>query len=81
MTDEQKTGTAEPDESFDGLMGRLQRIVEQLEQADLPLEESLKAFERGVQLSRKGQAILDSAEQRVEVLLQDGSTEKLDPDK
>ncbi len=67
-------------ETFDNLMGQLQDIVEQLERADLPLEESLKAFERGVELSRKGQTILDSAEKRVEVLLQDGSTKTMDPD-
>ena len=77
MTDEHKT---RPTETLDSLMGQLQRIVEQLEQADLPLEESLKAFELGVELSRKGQSILDSAEKRVEVLLQDGSTRSMDPD-
>ena len=76
MTDEHKT---RPTETFDSLMGQLQRIVAQLEQADLPLEESLKAFELGVELSRKGQAILDSAEKRVEFLLQDGSTKSVDP--
>ena len=70
----------EQNETFDSLMGQLHNIVEQLERADLPLEESLKAFERGVELSRKGQAILDSAEKRVEVLLQDGSTKSMDPD-
>ena len=80
MADEQKNPTAEPAETFDSLMGRLQHIVEQLERADLPLEESLKAFEVGVELSRKGQTILDSAEKRVEVLLQDGSTKLVDPD-
>ncbi len=67
-------------ETFDSLMGQLQDIVEQLERADLPLEESLKAFEQGVELSRKGQTILDTAEKRVEVLLQDGSTKTMDPD-
>ena len=69
-----------PEQTFDGLMERLQRLVEQLEQADLPLEESLTAFELGVELSRKGQAILNRAEKRVEILLQDGSTRSVDPD-
>ena len=47
------------EERFDQLMDQLGGIVEQLEQADLPLEESLKKFEEGVALSRRGQAILD----------------------
>ena len=63
---------------FDAILGELQQIVDQLERADLPLEQSLAAFERGVGLSRQGQKILDAAEQRVEVLLRDGSTESLE---
>ena len=64
---------------FDQVLKQLTGIVEQLESTELPLEESLNAFERGVGLSRRGQAILDAAEQRIEVLLRDGSTEPLDP--
>ena len=40
-----------------------------LERGDLPLEESLRLFEEGVQLSRVSQARLDGAEKRVEQLL------------
>lgn len=76
MSDKESDNAGE--ENFDGLMRQLQQIVARLEQADLPLEESLKAFERGVELSRKGQRILDDAEQRVELLLQDGSTRQVD---
>jgi len=65
-------------ERFDDLMGRLKAIVERLEGSDLTLEDSLAQFEQGMALSSKGQAILDAAEQRVEKLLQDGSTEPLD---
>lgn len=44
-------------------------MVEQLERGDLPLEQSLDLFERGVRLSKEAQARLDAAERRVEVLL------------
>ena len=61
--------------SFDEILRELQSLVEQLEREDLPLEQSLQAFERGVALSRQGQGILDAAERRVELLLRDGTTQ------
>jgi exodeoxyribonuclease VII small subunit len=65
------------EQSFDEALKQLQAIVDRLERGELPLEESLRAFERGVELSRQGQAILDAAERRVEILLRDGKTEPL----
>ncbi len=50
-------------------MRELEELVERLEQGDLPLEESLAAFERGVMLTRTCQAALKEAEQKVEILL------------
>jgi exodeoxyribonuclease VII small subunit len=78
-----ETRTASPPagESFDVILRQLQGIVERLEGEDLALEESLQAFERGIELSRRGQAILDGAERRVEMLLRDGRTEPLEPGK
>ena len=49
-------------------MAELEAIVERLEQGDLPLEESLRQFERGVELTRSCQAALKQAEQKVQVL-------------
>ena len=43
--------------------------MERLEGGDLPLEESIARFEKGVRLSREAQARLDAAEKRVEQLL------------
>ena len=43
--------------------------MERLEGGDLPLEESIALFEKGVRLSREAQARLDAAEKRVEQLL------------
>jgi exodeoxyribonuclease VII small subunit len=56
---------------FDEILQELEGVVSRLEQGDLPLEESLAAFERGVILTREGERILASAEQRVERLLSD----------
>ena len=57
-------------ETVDFEQGRveLESIVARLEQGDLPLEESLRQFERGVGLTRACQSALKSAEQRVEIL-------------
>lgn len=81
MEDNEKTEQGQPaDESFEQIVRRLHTIVERLEGGDLPLEESLAQFEQGVRLSRRGQAILDAAEQRVELLMDNGATAPLDPE-
>lgn len=54
---------------FEKALADLESIVEKLEQGDLPLDESLKAFERGVELTRHCQVALKQAEQKVEILL------------
>ena len=55
--------------NFEAAMRDLEEIVERLEHGDLPLEESLKAFERGILLTRTCQTALKDAEQKVEILL------------
>ncbi|MBS0376486.1 MAG: exodeoxyribonuclease VII small subunit [Proteobacteria bacterium] len=54
---------------FERAMADLEGVVAQLEQGEVPLEEALKAFERGVALTRACQEALTAAEQKVEVLL------------
>jgi exodeoxyribonuclease VII small subunit len=58
---------------FEHCMAELEALVERLEHGDLPLEESLKQFERGVVLARACQTALKAAEQKVEVLLKPAS--------
>jgi exodeoxyribonuclease VII small subunit len=71
---------SDEDVSFDQVLDRLRQVVQRLEQGSLPLDQALKAFEEGVRLSRRGSAILDAAEQRVELLLrEDDGTEKRQP--
>ncbi len=57
--------------SFETSLSELEQIVTRLESGELPLEEALNEFERGVQLARLGQQTLLQAEQRVQVLLSD----------
>jgi exodeoxyribonuclease VII small subunit len=59
----------DPVPDFETAMRDLEELVERLEQGDMPLEESLAAFERGVMLTRACQIALKEAEQKVEILL------------
>jgi len=54
--------------SFEQSLAELESIVDALERGDMTLEESLRAFERGVALTRTCQKALDAAEQRVRIL-------------
>lgn len=56
-------------EKFDDLLTRLRTLVDKLEGGNLSLEDSLRCFEEGVALCRRGAEILDGAEKKVEVLL------------
>jgi len=60
-------GAAEP--GFDQILARLREVVMRLESGDLSLEQSLLVYEEGVQLARRGQQLLASAEKRVEILV------------
>jgi exodeoxyribonuclease VII small subunit len=54
---------------FDAILVRLREVVQKLESGDLTLEQSLAVYEEGVQLARKGQQLLATAEKRVELLV------------
>ena len=58
-------------------MKELEEIVTKLESGEVGLEESLKLFEKGIQLSKSCQKILSDAEKKVSVLIsQDGEEPK-----
>ena len=57
---------------FEGAIAELESIVKKLEEGDLPLEQSLALYERGVQLSRFCHARLEEAERRIEILNERG---------
>jgi exodeoxyribonuclease VII small subunit len=56
-------------DKFEDNLNRLEEIVRRMESGDLSLEESLKAFEEGIKLSRLCANKLDEAQRRVDVLL------------
>jgi len=58
-----------PKERFEDALNKLEKIVSQLEEGDVSLEESLKLFEEGIRLSRLCNQKLEEAEKRVEILL------------
>lgn len=66
-----------PPFDFEQSMSELEGLVARLEQGEVPLEEALAAFERGIALTRACQQALTRAEQKVELLMSraDGSSE------
>ena len=64
---------------FETSLKRLEALVSQMEQGDMPIEEALKAFEEGICLTRDCQAILDQAEQKVQVLVENRGTIEAQP--
>ena len=58
--------------SFESAMEELELIAKSLEKGDLNLDESVKQFEKGIKLSKKCNEILESAEKRISILIQDG---------
>ncbi len=63
--------------SFEEALRRLEEIVKELEEAELPLEKSLEVFEEGVRLSRQLNQKLSEAEKKVEILLRNEAGEKV----
>lgn len=58
--------------NFEEALVSLETLVAAMEEGELSLEESLKAFEQGIKLTRECQAALVQAEQKVQLLVKDG---------
>ena len=65
---------------FEASLAELESIVQRLEQGELPLEESLRQFERGVALTRSCQKALRQAEQKIRVLSKGADGELVEQD-
>ncbi len=63
---------------FEECLARLEKIVDELERGDIPLEHALTLFEEGMQLSSSCRKELDEAEAKVEILLKQNG--KLQPE-
>ena len=74
MSDSNNSEHIADPKDFERSMQELEALVDQLEQGDLTLEQSLAAFERGINLTRTCQHALDTAEQRVRILTERSET-------
>ena len=61
---------------FEDALARLETIVAELEKGDLPLNDSLKIFEEGIKLSKSCLKMLDDAERKVEIMVQEKDGKK-----
>jgi exodeoxyribonuclease VII small subunit len=59
-----------PTANFEHSLAQLEALVARMESGELPLEEALQSFERGVQLTRECQRALLAAQQKVQILTQ-----------
>ncbi len=64
---------------FEHSIKELEAIVQQMENGDITLEDSLKHFERGIELTRNCQQALTDAEQKVEILMQKNGQQQFKP--
>ncbi|MFT6309798.1 MAG: exodeoxyribonuclease VII small subunit [Porticoccus sp.] len=70
---------AKSNANFEDTLSELEAIVQQLEVGDLSLEESLKAFEHGVNLTKTCQDALNKAEQKIQTLIEKQGNIELKP--
>ncbi|WP_455200794.1 exodeoxyribonuclease VII small subunit [Kaarinaea lacus] len=70
--------------NFETAIAELESLVEEMEQGEISLEDSLKKFERSIELTRTCQKALQEAEQKVQILIEkkegDVITDIDDPD-
>jgi exodeoxyribonuclease VII small subunit len=73
----------QPSLDFEAALEELEALVARMEEGDLPLEEALRQFERGIRLTRDCQRALREAEQKVDLLMEkagDPETTPFDPE-
>ena len=72
--------TASSDTNFEKQLQELEGLVEQMENGDVSLEDSLKSFEKGIKLARSCQKSLKEAELKVKILLSEDNSEDTSED-
>ena len=73
-----KDAAAAQTPAFETALAELEQLVEKMERGDVSLEESLRMFERGVELARHCQTALRDAETKIEVLMERDGQQVLD---
>jgi len=69
----------ETNPDFEKTLAELEKLVVNLEEGDLSLDESLSGFKHGIELARQCQSVLDNAQQTVEQLISTEDEESLKP--
>ena len=68
------------DFNFEKALENLEQLVSSMDSGELSLEDSLKAFETGIKLTRECQTALKEAEQKIQILMnEEGDTEEMKP--
>lgn len=62
---------SEKEENFEDSMKKLEAIVQELEKGELNLDESVKKFEEGIIISKNANKMLETAEKKISILLQE----------
>ncbi len=65
-------------DSFEHSLAELEKIVDAMEQGDIPLEKALESFEKGIILARACQKTLSEAEQKVRILVEQNGKQTLE---
>ena len=77
---EEKIMAKKDEENFEKLMNELEDITNKLENEKLPLEDSVKLFEKGIEISKKCNEKLENAEKRISILLNANSDDMSEED-
>ena len=65
--------------NFEETLVELEKLIENLEEGELSLDETLSGFKHGIELTRQCQAALDNAQQTVELLTKNQDEDSLKP--
>ncbi len=65
-------------QGFEQSLAELEKIVDAMEQGDIPLEKALESFEKGIKLARNCQKTLSEAEQKVRILIDQNGKQTLE---
>ncbi|MEO5573789.1 MAG: exodeoxyribonuclease VII small subunit [Gammaproteobacteria bacterium] len=65
--------------NFEQALHELEALVARMEQGEISLEDSLRDFERGIELTRSCQKALQEAEQKVQILMEKNGQARLEP--
>ncbi|MEE9423367.1 MAG: exodeoxyribonuclease VII small subunit [Methylococcales bacterium] len=65
-------------DGFEQSLAELEKIVDAMEQGDIPLEQALASFEKGIKLARSCQKTLSEAEQKVRILIEQNGKQTLE---